>query len=185
MAEARADTLQTVELADGVEIQLRVAGLAVRSMAYLIDLTIRIGIDIVMAVCAHWLLLDLIGERAPQDSVLIALDDLKDRALAWGTDQLRVAAELVAGLPWFPGQVAMDHSTAPMTTDEFDSRYNALSDAEKDLLTVLAEGVETQAQHDALITAGCDLLQGYLLGRPTAPDARSLEDSLSLPGAGA
>lgn len=62
MAEARADTLQTVELADGVEIQLRVAGPAVRSMAYLIDLIIRIGIDIVMTICAHWLLLDLIGE---------------------------------------------------------------------------------------------------------------------------
>ncbi|MFZ2276559.1 MAG: RDD family protein [Prosthecobacter sp.] len=62
MAEARADTLQTVELADGVEIQLRVAGPAVRSMAYLIDLIIRIGIDIVMAICAHWLLLGLIGE---------------------------------------------------------------------------------------------------------------------------
>lgn len=62
MAAARADTLQTVELADGVEIQLRVAGPAVRSMAYLIDLIIRIGIDIVMAICAHWLLQDLIGE---------------------------------------------------------------------------------------------------------------------------
>lgn len=54
--------MQTVELADGVEIQLRVAGPAVRSMAYLIDLIIRIGIDIVMAICAHWLLQDLIGE---------------------------------------------------------------------------------------------------------------------------
>ncbi len=63
MAAARADTLQTVELADGVEIQLRVAGPAVRSMAYLIDLIIRIGIDIVVAICASWLLQDLIGKE--------------------------------------------------------------------------------------------------------------------------
>lgn len=71
MAEARADTLQTVELADGVEIQLRVAGPAVRSMAYLIDLSIRIGIDIVMAICAHWLLLGLIGEDMTQGLSLL------------------------------------------------------------------------------------------------------------------
>jgi len=48
MAATRADTLQTVELADGVEIQLRVAGLAVRSMAYMIDLLLRMLIYAVM-----------------------------------------------------------------------------------------------------------------------------------------
>jgi diguanylate cyclase (GGDEF)-like protein len=35
-------------------------------------------------------------------------------------------------------------------------------------LTVLAEGVETQAQLDALQADGCDLFQGFLLGRPVA-----------------
>lgn len=39
-APTRLDTLQPVELADGVEIQLRVAGPAVRSTAWLIDLLI-------------------------------------------------------------------------------------------------------------------------------------------------
>lgn len=63
MAAARADTLQTVELADGVEIQLRVAGPAVRSMAYMIDLTIRIGIDIVVAIGLFWLLPPVIGSQ--------------------------------------------------------------------------------------------------------------------------
>jgi diguanylate cyclase (GGDEF)-like protein/PAS domain S-box-containing protein len=33
-------------------------------------------------------------------------------------------------------------------------------------LTVIAEGVETQAQHDHLHSQGCDAYQGYLLGRP-------------------
>jgi uncharacterized RDD family membrane protein YckC len=63
MAAARADTLQSVELADGVEIQLRVAGPAVRSMAYMTDLLIRIGIDIVVAIGTFWLLPSLIGEE--------------------------------------------------------------------------------------------------------------------------
>lgn len=36
---------------------------------------------------------------------------------------------------------------------------------ELDIL-VVAEGVETRAEHDVLVAAGCDLLQGFLLGRP-------------------
>jgi len=37
-------------------------------------------------------------------------------------------------------------------------------------LQVVAEGVETEAQRDFLDQLGCDLLQGYHLGRPMAPD---------------
>jgi EAL domain-containing protein (putative c-di-GMP-specific phosphodiesterase class I) len=33
-------------------------------------------------------------------------------------------------------------------------------------LRVVAEGVETQAQHDVLCARGCHLIQGYLLSRP-------------------
>lgn len=71
MAAARADTLQTVELADGVEIQLRVAGLAVRSMAYVIDLCIRLVIDCGVALGAYWLLPDLIGREMTQGLVML------------------------------------------------------------------------------------------------------------------
>ena len=35
--------------------------------------------------------------------------------------------------------------------------------------TVVAEGVETEAERDALIDLGCDLLQGYLLAKPGPP----------------
>jgi EAL domain-containing protein (putative c-di-GMP-specific phosphodiesterase class I) len=41
-------------------------------------------------------------------------------------------------------------------------------------LTPIAEGVETQAQLDALGTYGCDLIQGFLLGRPLG-DRATLE----------
>jgi uncharacterized RDD family membrane protein YckC len=61
MAVARADTLQSVELADGVEIQLRVAGPAVRSMAFMIDLLIRIGIYIGAGIATSMLLPPVIG----------------------------------------------------------------------------------------------------------------------------
>jgi len=35
---------------------------------------------------------------------------------------------------------------------------------------VVAEGIETDAQLAAAIAAGCDAVQGYLLGRPTSPN---------------
>ncbi len=38
-------------------------------------------------------------------------------------------------------------------------------------LTTVAEGVETQEQRDFLVSVGCDLMQGYLFGRPMMPDA--------------
>jgi diguanylate cyclase (GGDEF)-like protein/PAS domain S-box-containing protein len=38
-------------------------------------------------------------------------------------------------------------------------------------LAVVAEGVETQQQRDYLERQGCDLLQGYLLGRPVPAEA--------------
>lgn len=38
-------------------------------------------------------------------------------------------------------------------------------------LVTVAEGVETAEQQRFLRTIGCDLLQGYLFGRPMAPDA--------------
>lgn len=38
-------------------------------------------------------------------------------------------------------------------------------------LPVTAEGVETRAQLDVLVRAGCDLVQGYLIGRPASIDS--------------
>ncbi|MFC2993614.1 EAL domain-containing protein [Halomonas tibetensis] len=40
-------------------------------------------------------------------------------------------------------------------------------------LGVVAEGVETQAQHDQLQAWGCDIFQGFLLARPMPLSALS------------
>ncbi|HEX2500593.1 MAG TPA: EAL domain-containing protein [Methylomirabilota bacterium] len=38
-------------------------------------------------------------------------------------------------------------------------------------IMVVAEGIETPAERDTVISLGCDLIQGYLLGRPMELDA--------------
>jgi EAL domain-containing protein (putative c-di-GMP-specific phosphodiesterase class I) len=47
-------------------------------------------------------------------------------------------------------------------------------------LQVVAEGVETTAEVNALRSMGCDLIQGYLLGKPLAEPA--LEELLTSGG---
>ncbi len=54
--EAKLDTLQRIELAEGVEIHLRMAGPYVRVLAYLLDLLIRLALLMVVSI-----LIGLIG----------------------------------------------------------------------------------------------------------------------------
>lgn len=70
-APARADTLQPVELADGVEIQLRVAGPAVRGMAFTIDLLLRLGIYFVVFISSMFLVMPSIGSEMTTGLVLL------------------------------------------------------------------------------------------------------------------
>ncbi len=45
-------------------------------------------------------------------------------------------------------------------------------------LTVVAEGVETEAQHNQLLELGCRYAQGFLYARPLLPDAvRAIADA--------
>jgi EAL domain-containing protein (putative c-di-GMP-specific phosphodiesterase class I) len=47
-------------------------------------------------------------------------------------------------------------------------------------IPVTAEGVETEAQMRALAEAGCDQVQGFLLGRPAPPEALEVEGGARL-----
>lgn len=90
-------------------------------------------------------LLALIGDRAGEDTVAAAIDDLRERALVWGDDTVRVAAEASAGLPWYPGQAVLED------TDQTDiaARLEALDDPALELLQRLLEGSPMGRTRDA------------------------------------
>ena len=92
-------------------------------------------------------LLSLIGDRAPADQIHTALDDLRERALVWGDEQVRVAAEAVSGLPWYPGQVVFEDPT--LTGDEIAAKVSALPDSDREVLFRLLEGSPVGRTRDA------------------------------------
>ena len=92
-------------------------------------------------------LLELIGERAPEDAILAALDDLRDRALAWGGTAIRVAAEASGGLPWYPGQVVLEDPAR--TPAEISEKLEHLDEPQRELLERLLQGSPVGRTRDA------------------------------------
>lgn len=73
MAASRLDTLQSVELADGVEIQLRVAGPAVRSTAWLLDLLVLLLALVLLELALAYTLAKAIGEDMTQGLMMLVM----------------------------------------------------------------------------------------------------------------
>jgi hypothetical protein len=92
-------------------------------------------------------LIELIGERAGEDTVTAAVDDLRQRALVWGGSALRVAAECAAGMPWYPGQAIVEGTDH--TAEEIAARLDGLDTAQRELLARLLEGSPMGRTRDA------------------------------------
>lgn len=92
-------------------------------------------------------LTELVAGRADENTVIAAVDDLKDRALVWGDTTVRVAAEAASGLPWYPGQAVAEG--ADVTADEIATRLDAVDSAQRDLLSRLLEGSPVGRTRDA------------------------------------
>ncbi len=75
--------------------------------------------------------------------------------------ELKIDRAFVNGLPRDPDDAALVDTIVGIA-----KRFH---------LTTVAEGVETQAQLDCLKASGCEVFQGYLLGRPV-PAAAFLQD---------
>jgi hypothetical protein len=90
-------------------------------------------------------LLALVGDRASEGTVTVAVDDLREQALVWGDATVRVAAEAAGGLPWYPGQATLEDSSQ---TDIAGS-LEALDAPQRDLLQRLLEGSPMGRTRDA------------------------------------
>jgi hypothetical protein len=91
-------------------------------------------------------LLELIGDRANEETVTAAVDDLRERALVWGDATVRVAPEAASGLPWYPGQATVEADQSP---EEIADRLAGADEAQLELLRKLLEGSPMGRTRDA------------------------------------
>jgi diguanylate cyclase (GGDEF)-like protein len=124
----------------------------------------------------HLLTLE-ITERAlmrEPDATTPRLERLRERGIRIAVDDFGTGYSSLAYLRQFPvDQLKIDRSFISEMLDRPGlSLAGAIVQIAHTLgLTPVAEGVETQAQADALRSIGCGLAQGFLLGRPLDTDA--------------
>lgn len=92
-------------------------------------------------------LVELFDGRADEHVIAAAVDDLRERALVWGEAALRVPAEAASGLPWYPGQVAVE--SLDLSPAEIPGRLAGLDTAQTELLARLVEGSPVGRTRDA------------------------------------
>jgi len=92
-------------------------------------------------------LVGLLADRVAGSDVHAAVDELRNRALVWGEEDLRVSPEAAAALPWFAGQVVMEDATRPAA--ELRALIGRLADSERDVLDRLVVGSPVGRTRDA------------------------------------
>jgi EAL domain-containing protein (putative c-di-GMP-specific phosphodiesterase class I) len=108
------------------------------------------------------------------DGVRDALRDIKRLGFRLALDDFGAGYASLAYLRRHPiDKLKIDRSfVSSLAEGETTSVAGAIIGLARSLgLKTTAEGVETQAQFDALVKMGCGEFQGYLLGRPMPADA--------------
>jgi len=76
-----------------------------------------------------------------------SLESLRERALLWGDDEVRVAPEVAAALPWYPGQAVVED--AGRTAAELNAALEVLDEPARDVLERLVAGSPVGRTRDA------------------------------------
>lgn len=87
---------------------------------------------------------DLLGGDLRVDA---AVADLRARALVWGDDAVRVAADVASGLPWYPGQAVAELEPPDVTA--VAAALAGLDEGQRDLLERLVDGSPVGRTRDA------------------------------------
>jgi len=109
------------------------------------------------------------------DETMAVLQKIKALGVTLAIDDFGTGYSSLSYLKRFPiDTLKIDKSFIRDVTEDADSAAivdAVVAMAHRLSLNVVAEGVETQEQLTFLNIAGCDIVQGYLLGRPAEPDA--------------
>ena len=89
----------------------------------------------------------MLGSRAPGADIHAAIDDLKQRALVWGGEELRISAEAAAAVPWYPGQAVLEEAAS--ATGDLRALIDGLAEPQRDVLDRLVIGSPVGRTRDA------------------------------------
>jgi len=107
----------------------------------------------------------------PPEAVLL-LDRIRDMGVALSIDDFGTGYSSLVSLKQYPlDSLKIDRGFVkgiPYDADDVAITEAIIAIAHKMRLKVVAEGVETKEQADFLRAAGCDVLQGFLFGRPAS-----------------
>ncbi len=110
-----------------------------------------------------------------KNKAVIRMQTLRDMGIRFSIDDFGTGYSSMAYLQQLPlDQLKIDQSFVrdlPENTSSLAIVHAILAMAHSLGLEVIAEGVENQAQCDALRESGCKHFQGYLFGKPVAVDA--------------
>jgi diguanylate cyclase (GGDEF)-like protein len=109
------------------------------------------------------------------DRALATLTSLDNAGIRISIDDFGTGYSSISYLKRLPvSELKVDRSfvSTMLTASDDNTLVRSVIDLGHNLgLTVVAEGVEDRATLDALHAAGCDVVQGYLTGRPMTADA--------------
>jgi EAL domain-containing protein (putative c-di-GMP-specific phosphodiesterase class I) len=106
------------------------------------------------------------------DRIAAALQEIRNMGVGWAIDDFGTGYCSLTYLSRLPvDTVKIDKSFVQSTAAADDSIVGAIIAMAHGLgMTVIAEGVELPEQLSGLAARGCDLVQGFLLGRPVPAD---------------